>query len=69
MTSYDSEKALLKRWQLHAVRLLHDQTASSSELESCAIALRRDAPKLSKQCDEEAAKRMVKWRVKKPTSA
>ena len=70
MTSYvDSEKALLKQWQLHAVKLLHNPSASSSELESCAIALRRDAPKLAKQCDEEAAKRMVKWRVKKPTSA
>jgi len=64
-----ADKVILKTWQLCAVKMLHDPSASSSELESCAIALRRDAPKLAGQCDEEAAKRMAKWRVKKPTSA
>lgn len=64
-----ADKVILKTWQLCAVKMLHDPSASSSELESCAVALRRDAPKLAKQCDEEAAKRMAKWRVKKPTSA
>ncbi len=64
-----ADKVILKTWQLCAVKMLHDPSASSSELESCAIALRRDAPKLARQCDEEAAKRMAKWRVKKPTSA
>lgn len=64
-----ADKVILKTWQLCAVKMLHDPSASSSEIESCAIALRRDAPKLAKQCDEEAAKRMAKWRVKKPTSA
>jgi len=64
-----ADKEILKSWQLCAVKFLHDKSASSSELESCAISLRRDAPKLAQQCDEEAAKRMAKWRVKKLTDA
>ncbi len=60
-----ADKVILKAWRLYAVKFLRDKSASSSELESCAIALRRDDPKLAQQCDEEAAKRMVKWRVKK----
>ena len=60
-----TDKVILKTWQLHAVKLLHSKSASSSELESCAIALKRDDTKLAQQCDEEAARRVAKWRVKK----
>lgn len=58
------EQAALKQWQLIAAQFLSSKETSPSELEACAIALRRDSPKLAEKCEEEAAARMGKWRPK-----
>lgn len=64
MTPYvDSEKALLKQWQLIAVGFLSDKNASPSELKAAHIALRRDAPKLAEMCLKAAKARAGQWKI------
>lgn len=58
----DSREEMLKQWQSIGTKMLLDKGSSPSELETCAIALRRDDPKLSNLCYKESSKRKARWR-------
>lgn len=59
-----TEAQIHKEWQIVAVKMLTDPRSDSSTLESCAIGVQRDAPKLAATLRKEASKRRARFKSK-----